>query len=111
MNLNGVPNPGNRITLNLKYGSRARERWGTELKLNQVDHITDNSEWQMVKISESDDSITISVMPKADALIGEYEIAVQLDDQTVESNEKIFVICNPWCPQDVCYMQDEVGVK
>ncbi|KAK0180122.1 hypothetical protein PV327_005795 [Microctonus hyperodae] len=69
--------------------------------------------WQVTVDSIEINSIKIKIIPSADTLIGKWKIDIDAKRQNSEGaisfslNEPFYIIFNPWCPDDVVFLENE----
>lgn len=108
------------VTLQLSVGARPQESKGTLIrlkldlkKLNKVMAVP--SRWSAHVRSISKDVLEVAVQPPPDSIVGKYQVFVESyltgnDDKGLRryelEDEDIFVIFNPWCSDDLVFMED-----
>ncbi|XP_025075960.1 protein-glutamine gamma-glutamyltransferase K-like [Pomacea canaliculata] len=107
------------ISLQFVVGSRPQESKGTLLRLkvdlnNLVRRYTQSGLWSTHVSDVREQELDVTVLPSANTIIGKYKLYVESSVRgkdgeyrryELEDND-IYIIFNPWCLEDVVYMED-----
>lgn len=101
------------IQLQFVIGSRPQESKGSIVRV-AIQEILTPAKWGMKVKQISGKTLQLTVMPSAEALIGQYEVFVETkmtdDEKPVfkyKDDDTICVLFNAWCKEDSVYMESE----
>lgn len=111
------------VILQFTVGPRPQESKGTQVRLRldlkkrcKMTALT--SRWSATVTSLREKTVEVSVSTPANAIIGKHQVYVETrlqdnDASTVRRHEledyEVVLLFNPWCPEDVVYMDYEIG--
>lgn len=82
---------------------------GTLLSFPLAQEKTSKFGWTMRVKTDDEISYNLTFIPSAEAIIGLYEIVTQISSESEAKSskvkEKFYLIFNPWCKQDMVYME------
>nr|XP_054774840.1 protein-glutamine gamma-glutamyltransferase K-like [Lytechinus pictus] len=102
-----------RIILQLTASAKCpRPTDGTVINLD-INGTNKDGNWMAKMESSEDKSIKVTVNSAPNAIVGTYKVTVKVENsangmETVfPQTRKVWVLFNPWCKQDVVYMEDK----
>lgn len=101
-----------KLHLDLKTGSLPIVSKGTHVIIPLVDHLEDER-WEAKIVEQNGKKIKLSVNSPPNAVIGLYGLTVTtglLASETTSSytsNKNIFILFNPWCEEDITFLDNE----
>lgn len=108
-----------KVFIVFSIGSKPSPTTDTLYKL-EVNETSQRSHWDVILLDMSEDGkcMHVEVNIPADAIIGRYNVAVEIKSETeagVQTSAKhqpdVIVLFNPFCPQDDVYLPDEAHQK
>ncbi|XP_066508875.1 protein-glutamine gamma-glutamyltransferase K-like [Hoplias malabaricus] len=105
-----------KLHLELKTGSLPLVSKGTHVVIPLVEDLED-LRWEAKIVEQNSNRIKLSVNSPPNAIIGLYKLSIATHCPERESvtmydpNKEIYILFNPWCEEDVVYMDDEVEKK
>ncbi|XP_032388103.1 protein-glutamine gamma-glutamyltransferase K [Etheostoma spectabile] len=101
-----------KLHLDLRTGPLPMVSKGTHVIVPLVDHLEDDR-WEAKIVEKNSNKIKLSVNSPASAVIGLYGVTVTTSSSkdeaptTYNSSNSIVMLFNPWCEEDVVFLDDE----
>ncbi|XP_040186498.1 protein-glutamine gamma-glutamyltransferase 2 [Rana temporaria] len=97
------------LSLIVQTGPQPSEESGTEAHFKVSDALEDGV-WSAAVVSSEGDSLVLSIRSPPDARIGHYSLTLETSNGTEENScsvGELYLIFNPWCPEDSVYLEHE----
>ncbi|KAL5022509.1 hypothetical protein ScPMuIL_001664 [Solemya velum] len=103
------------ITLKFVTGRVPLQSKGTVVPVHKVKNLL-SGQWGFQVLGVQEKSLTVKVISAPDAIVGRYQLFVDTKrtshEGIVEKSrfghpDDIYIIFNPWCPDDIVYLEDE----
>ena len=96
------------VKLDLTFGPNPCALDGTRI-LVKVSNKTERK-WYLTIEEVSGNNLTCMLHIPANAMVGRYKTAIYFrtdEDEVVDEEPDIIIICNPWCPEDETFLDSE----
>ncbi|XP_066289247.1 protein-glutamine gamma-glutamyltransferase K-like [Branchiostoma lanceolatum] len=104
------------LLIEFQFGNNPLPSKGTLLRLPVGDALKEG-EWSAAVEKAEGQTVKMRIMSPANAIVGRYHVVVEteLADERSRSrkvdNRNVVVLFNPWCKEDLTYLDDDTGTK